>query len=308
MTKYKNEKKQSRQQAEALDFFRKTTDKRHRMATGQDPQTVNVIEQRNACVKKACQHLGDIENILDVGCGTGDLILDFAKSRINATGIDFAYEMIEFCNQRKQDLSLDFANFKHVSVFDFAPADHSYDVISALGFIEYIDPKELFQFLDSASRWLKPGGLLVLGSRNRLFNLFSLNRFTMLELEAGTTQALLEEAVQIATCDLKNLCFEKLATASSNLNLTQNHPFTGIDVSTRHQYAPGQLSAILSQAGYTPKLIFPVNFHAFPPQMIPESTDLHVHIANTAFDKLGNNFATIPSSSTFIMAAHYNPN
>jgi len=308
MTKSEKQNKKSQQQAEALHFFRQTADQRHQMATGQNPQTVNVIEQRNACVKKICLNLKNVRNILDIGCGTGDLILDFAKSGINSTGIDFANEMIDFCNHQKQELSLDLANFHHVSVFDFAPADHSYDIISALGFIEYLNPKELTLFLDLTSRWLRPDGMLVLGSRNRLFNLFSLNRFTSLELEAGTTHTLLEEAVQIATCDAANLSFDKLATASSNLNTTQNHPFTGIDVSTRHQYAPGQLATILYKAGYTPKSIYPVNFHAFPPTIIPKTADLHVSIANAAFNELSDNFATIPLSSTFIMAACRNPN
>ena len=45
-------------------------------------------------------------------------------------------------------------------------------------FIEYLSIPDIKKFLDISKYLLKKNGILVFGSRNRLFNLFSLNKFS----------------------------------------------------------------------------------------------------------------------------------
>ena len=57
----------------------------------------------------------------------------------------------------------------------------------------------LDRLLTEVFRMLRPSGAFVVGSRNRLFNLFSLNDYTRLEQKLGTVDGLLTEAVAIAS-------------------------------------------------------------------------------------------------------------
>lgn len=84
---------------------------------------------------------------LDVGCGSGQLVINVASRGIEAEGSDFFDEMAQFFNR-------------------------CYDM-------------------------LRPGGYLVVGSRNRLFNIFSLNEFTTLEVSLGIMNVLLSKAVAL---------------------------------------------------------------------------------------------------------------
>lgn len=84
---------------------------------------------------------------LDLGCGSGQLVINVASRGIEAEGSDFFDEMAQFFNR-------------------------CYDM-------------------------LRPGGYLVVGSRNRLFNIFSLNEFTTLEVSLGIMNVLLSKAVAL---------------------------------------------------------------------------------------------------------------
>jgi hypothetical protein len=54
-------------------------------------------------------------------------------------------------------------------------------------------------FFDRAAAMLRPGGALVVGSRNRLYNAVSMNRFTEMERKLGVLDRLTAEAIAIQT-------------------------------------------------------------------------------------------------------------
>ena len=103
--------------------------------------------------------------------------------------------MIRLCEEERTRRDVRRARFEHVSVFDFDSRGDTYDLISAQGLIEYISPAQLVELCGKVSSMLAPGGAFVVGSRNRLFNAFSLNAFTDLERRLGvdTARQLTEE-------------------------------------------------------------------------------------------------------------------
>src|SRR5262249_18394053 len=146
-----------------------------RNAEGGSADHVNVIKQRNDYVVSVAK-LKEAKNVLDAGCGTGELVCELGQLGMNAVGIDFSKEMIEFCKKSAAGLNVKSVQFHQASIFDYDYGPAKYDVISGNGLIEYISYDQLRDFLVVASKALKKGGSLVLGSRNRLFNVFSLNR------------------------------------------------------------------------------------------------------------------------------------
>ncbi|NCC62737.1 MAG: class I SAM-dependent methyltransferase, partial [Verrucomicrobiae bacterium] len=185
----------TRQQQEAHDYFRKHAEQWGLKAENYSSKVFNVIQERNKYVLDVARENAPIHSFLDVGCGTGDLVLQAASLGIPSVGVDFAEEMIEQAVRKMDDVKNSEAKFFHASIFDFKMDNEEYDLISANGFIEYISQKELAVFFDLVSRSLKHGGSFVCGSRNRLFNLFSLNAYTQNEIDSGIAGLLLKEAV-----------------------------------------------------------------------------------------------------------------
>jgi SAM-dependent methyltransferase len=285
----------SPQQAQTFSFFDTTTSEWRMKAEGR-LQRVNVIAQRNACVHRVQQALRS-ESMLDVGCGTGELVIEMAAKGVQATGIDFAPEMIRACEEKRLADAATDARFHCCSVFDYRAEDESEALVSALGFIEYISPTELRDFLAFARRVLRQGGALAVGSRNRLFNLVSFNEYTAMELSLGTVEALMREAMALEGGA------EVEAIHSPGLPRPESHPRTRIDVATRHQYTPGELAALVRDAGLTPEAIYPVHYHAMPPAAAESLKPVQIDFSTRIFDTAPEERRLLPFSSSFVLAA-----
>ena len=93
------------------------------------------------------------------------LAIEASQIGHHALGIDFASEMVEIAKRNNNEIGGS-AEFEAASVFDYEPCG-CFDMVSAMGFIEYISLGELEQFLLSANSWLSESGAISIGSRNR---------------------------------------------------------------------------------------------------------------------------------------------
>ena len=186
---------ETKQQKETLEYFDAFAKDWKEKAQGQKIAKVNVISQRNNYVIEVVKMRKKNLKTLDVGCGTGELVHEIAKLNVHAVGVDFAGEMIRLAQEIALKDNLANAEFVCASVFDFKMVDNSFDVISANGFLEYISYEQFDSFLTIALNALQKDGSLVLGSRNRLFNIFSLNEYTSNELSNHNVEKLLIEAI-----------------------------------------------------------------------------------------------------------------
>jgi 2-polyprenyl-3-methyl-5-hydroxy-6-metoxy-1,4-benzoquinol methylase len=291
----------TKQQTEALHYFREYADDWHRKALSTIPTKVNVIQQRNGYVVQVIQERAVTESALDVGCGTGDLVCDVARKGIEATGVDFAAEMIEIAQSKAQHQALAKAQFYCASIFDFDLSERRYDVVSANGFIEYISLAELDQFLSLTYQALNPGGSLVVGSRNRLFNVFSLNHYTATEIDQEHIALLLREAIALSSgpklSELTNL--ETVPLQDVNIE----HANTGIDVTTRYQFTPVQLMHMLQVKGFETRQIYPIHIHGVSPRFKQQHPQVHTGIANLLQAYADHQLPLVPYASSFMLHA-----
>jgi 2-polyprenyl-3-methyl-5-hydroxy-6-metoxy-1,4-benzoquinol methylase len=292
---------ETKQQTEALRYFKEHADDWHSKALSTSQTKVNVIQQRNDYVLQVIQARAITRSVLDVGCGAGDLACEIARQGIEATGVDFAAEMIEIAQAKAGQQNLAKARFYCASIFDFELPDTRYDVISANGFIEYISLEELDQFLALVYRALNPGGSLVMGSRNRLFNIYSLNSYTSAEIDQGNATLLLREAFALATgrdfAELLSLETVPLQEANTE------HGNTGIDVTTRYQFTPVQLMKRVQAKGFETKQIYPVHIHGVPPSFKQQQPQIHTGISNLLQSYAGDHISLVPYASSFMLHA-----
>jgi SAM-dependent methyltransferase len=101
-------------------------------------------------VGEFCKHQGD--KILEIGCGTGSDLLQFAKHGALATGIDLTTKHVELARRRIGDLAVVHqADARHLPF-----EDASFDYVYSHGVLHHSDEPE--QVVREMLRVLRPGG------------------------------------------------------------------------------------------------------------------------------------------------------
>jgi SAM-dependent methyltransferase len=102
------------------------------------------------------------EPVLDVGCGTGRLLLDFLALGIDIDGIDNSAEMLALCRRKAERLGL-IANVQLQSMSTLGLARRYRTIIvPSSSFQLVLDRDEAGQALDAFLRHLEPGGTLAI--------------------------------------------------------------------------------------------------------------------------------------------------
>ena len=292
----------SEQQKQTLEYFKNNADSWQAKAVSTG---YNVIEDRHRAVQRALSLYRNGSKLLDVGCGTGQLCIEAAKNGWKTVGIDFSETMIEQCNKNVTIDVSDRCEFFCESIFDFNFDKQKFDVVSAQGFIEYISLEQLHSFLRICKNITNADGRIAIGSRNRLFNLHSLNTYTEMEIQLDSIKQLLQQATFLSSSSNVTEAIKKLRNLSVDLNHPVSHPKTGIDVKTRYQYSPTELIGIIEQYGFIVDNIIPVNFHPFPisSNNKPQLDEIHQSMADLISQNLGNEFTLVPYSSSYVTTA-----
>lgn len=288
-------------QQEALAYFRSHASEWASDAVESSTSRVNVVKQRNDYVLHVIHHRLATNAALDVGSGTGDLVIALAKEGIRGVGIDFADEMVQIASERARQENIDLAEFHCASIFDFDLSQPTYDCISANGFIEYISIEQLNRFIALTYQALNKDGSLVICSRNRLFNLFSLNEFTNQEIEGDTASALLREAIAVVKAESFSELMEIECPPLPREDQEQVN--TGIDVSLRLQYTPLQMMKLLRDAGFDVLGISPIHIHGVLPRFANLNPEAHVEISTLLHAHSLDRMDLLPQASSFMIHA-----
>jgi 2-polyprenyl-3-methyl-5-hydroxy-6-metoxy-1,4-benzoquinol methylase len=288
------------QQRQTLEFFDSIAGYWKDQAAGHT-ERVNIIAQRNDCVLDIIDTADQVETLLDIGCGTGDLVLYAANHVKSAIGVDFASEMIELCRIAADEARADNAKFYCSSIFDFEPSEGPFDCVSAMGFIEYISEDQLEKFLVKTTQWIADGGYLAVSSRNRLFNAFSLNTYTTMEKKLGCLAELMEEAVVLGGVEKDDVVFESLRSINHQLPQPKVHPDTGINVERRLQFTPSGLIRIFEKYSLTPIRLYGIHYHGLPPAVAVSDMDAHKAISERVYTNSRRDPRLIPFCSSFVL-------
>lgn len=284
-----------KQQNQTKKFFEKDAKNWSSKSDFKKNIILNTIQERNLYVIDKIRKF-KIKSLIDVGCGSGDLAFEASKILDKSVGIDFSKNMINLAEKKFKKKKL---QYKNLNFFDYK-FNERFNCVSANGFIEYLSLDDIKKFIKISNNMLVKNGYLIFGTRNRLFNLYSLNDFSIKELKKKIFRKLYEESVCLNKLNLKE--FIKLNKCKfEEVNFKQ--PKTGINVDKRHQFSPLQINDLLKKMNFKIIDIQPINYHPVPPKkyMFDKKFKFFSNYIYELEDK--DKLSYIPNSSSFMVTA-----
>jgi SAM-dependent methyltransferase len=120
------------------------------------------------------------KQIFDFGCGDAVLLPWFIETKGKIAGIDISPEIIQLGQQRLTNCGLDSSLIQvgNVNYLKNIPSA-SLDGLLSFNVLAYLTDEEEVTFYQEAARIVKAGGYLIVTHSNSLFDMFSLNQYTI---------------------------------------------------------------------------------------------------------------------------------
>lgn len=100
------------------------------------------------------------EPVLDVGCGTGRLLLEYRADGIDVEGVDNSPEMLAICRQKASEQSLKVTVYNQAMEALNLPRRYQTIIVPSYSFQLVTDPPAAKNTLDAFYKHLLPGGTL----------------------------------------------------------------------------------------------------------------------------------------------------
>jgi len=155
------------------------------------------------------------KQIFDFGCGDAVLFPWFIEAQGKIEGIDISPEIINIGQQRLTNLGLDSSLIKvgNVNYLKEIPSA-SLDGLLSFNVLAYLTDEEELIFYQEASRIVKPGGYLIVTHSNSLFDMFSLNQYTINFIK--------DNLILSNSAQLSNLLTHANAESKATYNVREN--------------------------------------------------------------------------------------
>jgi SAM-dependent methyltransferase len=100
--------------------------------------------------------------VLDVGCGTGRLLLDYLSQGVDVDGVDISPEMLSLCRQKAVSMQLKPVVFESDMITMKLPRQYQTIIVPSSSFQLVLDPDDAQRAIQNLYTHLLPGGSLVM--------------------------------------------------------------------------------------------------------------------------------------------------
>ena len=101
--------------------------------------------------------------MLDLGCGTGQMVFRYGRDFESVTGVDHSPDMLAVARKKAEERGWTHARFEKADLHEWlARDDQQYQLITCVGVLHHLEPDELAETLAALRARLAAGGQAVL--------------------------------------------------------------------------------------------------------------------------------------------------
>jgi len=205
-----------------------------------------------------------VRRVYEVGVGEGTPLATMAKMGFDVVGCDISNAMVKVAqdNFAKQGLSGELIQWGDIedSTTLVAQLKHgAFDAVIAAGVLPHVRNDRLF--LENVKMLLKPRGKVLIEFRNKLFSLFTLNRYTKEFVLDDLLAGVAPELKQILAAELD----KRLETALPPIREKTASGGVGYDAILSKFHNPFELQELFAQSGFENIRIRWYHYHPIPP-------------------------------------------
>jgi ubiquinone/menaquinone biosynthesis C-methylase UbiE len=193
--------------------------------------------------------LRDGEPALDVGCGTGRLLLDFLASGLEVDGVDISLEMLDICRQKAGERGLDPTLYQQSMEQLDLPGKYRTIIIPSCSFQLLTDPEDATEALLRFNRHLATGGTLVM-------SIMDISRYSPSEWRFLVEKKRPEDGVIVRRSERARFDEEsQLQHTENKYELLKEEEIIYTEIHRRspatQHYSLAEIYSLLEDAGYT---------------------------------------------------------
>jgi SAM-dependent methyltransferase len=166
------------------------------------------------------------DHVLDMGCGTGRFTVPLAERAATVVGLDISPQMLAVNGEKLADRGLE-AELREGDMTSLPFPDATFDAITSMLALMHIPLDDREQVFLEAARVLKPGGRLLIGVKNAIFErLFPGDRFATVDVtdvEAGELVFTETEAGQELSAPWHSFSPDDLARLTAEAGMSLVH-------------------------------------------------------------------------------------
>ncbi len=196
--------------------------------------------------------------LLDVGCGGGHVLTALLARGWTGVGCDFSQPMIAYARDRLQSEGWNPDLIRQDRATALEHADSSdFDLTLCLGPLEYMSHEEFLRSLAQLRRVTRPGGTVVTAHINGLFDLITLDSFTI-----GRLTNLFREAEVLSDADIARI--EQAVRDRLGAGAKEGQKSVRRRIATRSDN-PLAIADTMASAGLNLKRVIYYRFYGAPP-------------------------------------------
>lgn len=192
------------------------------------------------------------EPVLIVGCGTGRLLLEYVGKGLDVEGLDISPEMLEICQQKADDLSLDVTLYQQPMERMSLPKQYQTILVPSSNFQLVPGFEAAKNALERFFHHLLPGGLLVMsiwqikGASDAQWTdwwkVAEIDGFDKDKTLRRWERSMFDAATQLRHTENRYELVENGQVVAEEFHLRSPE---------MRNYSPGQLSGMLAEAGFS---------------------------------------------------------
>jgi 2-polyprenyl-3-methyl-5-hydroxy-6-metoxy-1,4-benzoquinol methylase len=209
----------------------------------------------------------NIREVIEVGVGEGTPLAMMAKSGMNVYGFDISGNMVKMARKNMEKHGLDPKHIFHADIED--PNTYKrflegkqFDALIALGVMPHVMNDDCV--LDNMASLVRTGGTVYIEFRNKLFSLFTFNRFTVDFIVNDLLDSVDLEMREIVRRDLETRLRMNMPPVQER---TEGDDAPGYDMIMSKWHNPFEIKSLLRKHGLEQKEFLWYHYHPAMPYL-----------------------------------------